>query len=462
MIRRPVYEALGTYQALRFDVLDDMKLGKVVKNAGYAQRNVFGADLISIRWAKGAWGVVDNLTKNFFAVMSFQWPRALASCFALAFRELHSICRNLAGARVGAAGLRGRLVLDVFDLRWHVAEVGYSAVLLRAASRQHRAVRLHHAAFDIPDPGTRRRGVARNVLSIGGVEEGHGVARHGSETCRSEKCIESPRRGHASRNISAPALRTKAVSVNDLTVEVCVDSLDSAIAAERGGANRVELCGSLVEGGVTPSAGLIATARQKISIGLHVMIRPRAGDFYYSADEFEVMRRDVLMAKQLGAEGVVFGILDADANVDIQRTRALVDLARPLKVTYHRAFDMSADLFRSLEQVMETGADRILTSGGAKTALEGAATLRRLVEQAGKRAVIMACGGINDQNVQAVVEETAVREIHVGLRTAAASPMRYRNENISMGSIEGNEYQRYIVLEEKVARLIQAAKPRNA
>ena len=219
----------------------------------------------------------------------------------------------------------------------------------------------------------------------------------------------------------------------------------------------MELCASLVEGGVTPSAGLIATARQKLSIGEHVMIRPRAGDFYYSADEFDVMRRDVLMAKQLGAEGVVFGILDADANIDIQRTRVLVDLARPLKVTYHRAFDMSADLFRSLEQVTETGADRILTSGGAKTALAGAATLRRLVEQAGKRAVIMACGGINDQNVQAVVEKTAVREIHVGLRTASASSMRYRNENISMGSIEGNEYQRYIVLEEKVARLIQAA-----
>ncbi len=168
----------------------------------------------------------------------------------------------------------------------------------------------------------------------------------------------------SSRNLASDSDQSN-LSVTDLTVEVCVDSLDSAIAAERGGANRVELCASLVEGGVTPSAGLIATARQKISIGLHVMIRPRAGDFYYSADEFDVMRRDVLMAKQLGAEGVVFGILDADANIDIQRTRALVDLARPLKVTYHRAFDMSADLFRSLEQVTETGADRILTSGGA-------------------------------------------------------------------------------------------------
>ena len=141
---------------------------------------------------------------------------------------------------------------------------------------------------------------------------------------------------------------------------------------------------------MTPSAGLIATVRQKISIGMHVMIRPRGGDFYYSADEFEVMRRDVLMAKQLGAEGVVFGILDAEANVDVQKTRALVDLARPLSVTYHRAFDMSADLFRSLQQVMETGADRILTSGGAPTAVEGAATLRQLVEHAGQRVIIMA------------------------------------------------------------------------
>ncbi len=224
----------------------------------------------------------------------------------------------------------------------------------------------------------------------------------------------------------------------------------------------MELCASLMEGGVTPSAGLIATARQRVSIALHVMIRPRAGDFYYSADEFDVMRRDVLMAKQLGAEGVVFGILDPDANIDVQKTRALVDLARPLSVTFHRAFDMSADLFRSLEQVRETGADRILTSGGAQTAVEGAATLRRLVKQAGESVIIMACGGINDENVRAVVEKTAVREIHVALRTPAASPMRYRNENISMGTVDENEYQRYIVLEDRVARLIRVASGRDA
>jgi copper homeostasis protein len=245
---------------------------------------------------------------------------------------------------------------------------------------------------------------------------------------------------------------------NNLIVEVCVDAVDSALAAERGGAHRVELCSSLVEGGVTPSAGLIATARQKISIDLHVMIRPRPGDFYYSTDEFAAMQRDVLMAKQLMADGVVFGLLGEDGKVDVPRTRQLVDLARPLKTTFHRAFDMSVDLCQSVQHVVETGADRILTSGGARTALEGAATLRSLVETAAGRVIIMACGGIDAQNVKAIVEKTGVREIHVGLKTSVASPMRYRNENISMGTVEGSEYQRFIVLEDRVERLLRAAR----
>lgn len=245
---------------------------------------------------------------------------------------------------------------------------------------------------------------------------------------------------------------------NEITVEICVDSLESAIAAERGRAKRVELCSDLLEGGITPSAGLIATARKKISIGLQVMIRPRGGDFYYTDDEFDVMRRDLVMAKQLGANGVVFGILDQDANVDIQRTRTLVDLARPLQTTYHRAFDMSADLPRSLEQVVEAGADRILTSGGAQTAVEGAAMLRNLVERANGRVIIMACGGIDDQNVQAVIEKTGVREIHAALRTAVQSPMKYRGKSISMGTSGGGEHQRFVVPEDKVERLVRATR----
>jgi copper homeostasis protein len=244
---------------------------------------------------------------------------------------------------------------------------------------------------------------------------------------------------------------------NEFLVEVCVDSLDSALAAERGGAQRVELCSGLVEGGVTPSAGLIATIRQRISIALHVMIRPRAGDFCYTPDEFSVMQRDVLMAKQLGADGSVFGILDLDGNVDVHKTRQLVELARPLKTTYHRAFDMSADLRRSLEQVIETGADRILTSGGKPTAVEGAESLRNLVELANGRVIVMACGGIDADNLRAVIEKTGVREVHVGLRTPIVSPMRYRNENIAMGTVRGSEYQRFIVEEDRVARLVRAA-----
>jgi copper homeostasis protein len=248
---------------------------------------------------------------------------------------------------------------------------------------------------------------------------------------------------------------------NEIIVEVCVDSTESAIAAECGGAKRVELCASLMDGGISPSAGLIATVRQKVSIGLHVMIRPRAGDFYYTSDEFDAMRRDVEMAKELGADGVVFGILEANANIDVQRTRALVDLAKPLPTTYHRAFDMSADLLRSLERVEETGADRILTSGGAPTAIEGTATLRRLVEAAKGRVIVMACGGIEHKNVQVVIEKTSVREIHVGLRTPVTSPMRRRNPNISMGPFRRNEYQRFVVLEGDVEQLVRAASVYN-
>jgi copper homeostasis protein len=239
-------------------------------------------------------------------------------------------------------------------------------------------------------------------------------------------------------------------------LEVCVDSLESALAAEQGGATRVELCSGLAEGGITPSAGLIATVRQKISITLHVMIRPRPGDFYYSSDEFGAMQRDVLMAKQLGADGVVFGILDLDGSVDIARTRQLVDLAAPLQSTFHRAFDMSIDLSRSLEDVIKTGAHRILTSGGGQKAMDGAGTLKSLVDAAGKRIVVMACGGINAANAQAVIAKTGVREIHAGLRTPVDSPMRTRNEKLSLGTLSGVEYRRFVVRKEDVEQVVRA------
>jgi copper homeostasis protein len=239
-------------------------------------------------------------------------------------------------------------------------------------------------------------------------------------------------------------------------IEVCVDSVASAVAAERGGAKRVELCGSLLEGGVTPSAGLIELVRAQTSIGLHVMIRPRGGDFCYTPEEFETMRCDIIAAKKFGADGVVLGILDVNANVDTERTRQLVELARPLSVTFHRAFDVSADLFRALEDVCTMGADRLLTSGGEPSAAQGIQPIAGLVRAARGRIAIMACGGIDDQNAASIVEQTGVSEIHVGLRSPVASPMMWRNPRISMGTASALEYQRFQVLEENVRSLHRA------
>jgi copper homeostasis protein len=239
-------------------------------------------------------------------------------------------------------------------------------------------------------------------------------------------------------------------------VEVCVDSVSSAMAAERGGAARLELCASLVEGGITPSAGLIETTRAAVSTALHVMIRPRGGDFCYDAHEFEIMRRDIALAKRLGANGVVFGILDVHGSVDVARTRHLVDEARPLSVTFHRAFDMTADLFRALDDFYAAGVERALTSGGESTCLQGQDTIAQLVRQARGRIVIMPGGGIKPGNARGLVDSTGVAEIHVGLRSSLPSPMLYRNPRVSMGSGEGREYERYGVLEEQVRELCDA------
>ena len=239
-------------------------------------------------------------------------------------------------------------------------------------------------------------------------------------------------------------------------VEVCVDSVTSAIAAEHGGAARIELCSGLIEGGVTPSAGLIEVTRAAVSLPLHVMIRPRAGDFFYDAAEFAIMRRDIALAKQMGATGVVFGILEANGNVDVARTRQLVELARPLAVTFHRAFDMTSDLSRALDDVCAAGVDRVLTSGGEPTSLQGDQTILQLLRQARGRIVVMPGSGIKPENARCLVNQTGATEIHVGLRSTFPSPMLHRNPRISMGSLEGREYQRFVVLEEQVRRLCDA------
>jgi copper homeostasis protein len=244
---------------------------------------------------------------------------------------------------------------------------------------------------------------------------------------------------------------------NSVLLEICVDSTASAVAAERGGAHRVELCSNLLEGGTTPSAGLIENVRRKVRINFHVIIRPRGGDFCYSEDEFESMKRDVLTAKQLGADGVVFGILKEDGRVDTARTRCLLDLARPLSTTFHRAFDMSVDPSQALEDAIQAGINRVLTSGGEQRAEDGIATIASLVAAAKDRIAVMVGGGIREANVRRIIAATGAREIHANVGHSVASPMLYRNSKISLGAIKGREYQRVVVLHDRVRRLLDAA-----
>jgi len=202
-------------------------------------------------------------------------------------------------------------------------------------------------------------------------------------------------------------------------LEICVDSVESAIAAQAGGADRVELCANLNEDGTTPSAGMIEVARQNLAIGLQVLIRPRGGDFCYSDLEFEAMKKDIGLARTLGADGVVIGVLEPTAIIDVARTRELADLARPLRVTFHRAFDVVGDPLLALESLVELRVDRILTSGQARTAMEGLIRLTQLAQKAAGRISIMPASGINAQNVRQILAATDVNEIHIGSAVTA-------------------------------------------
>ncbi len=212
-----------------------------------------------------------------------------------------------------------------------------------------------------------------------------------------------------------------------VVVEVCVDDASGVRAARDGGAHRIELTSSLGEGGLTPSRGLLDWASEGNAEDLAVMIRPRRGDFVYDDDDLEVMGRDIDAARNAGAAAVVLGVLRPDGAVDAVRTHALVERARPLEVTFHRAFDLSRDLREALDVLIEIGVERVLTSGGAASALEGAKTIRDLVGHARDRITILAGGGVRPANARQLVEETGVREIHLSasrIRTSTLRPGR--------------------------------------
>ena len=199
-----------------------------------------------------------------------------------------------------------------------------------------------------------------------------------------------------------------------MVVEVCLAGVESAVSAQAGGATRIELCENLAEGGTTPSPATIALTCEKLSIPVHVMIRPRGGDFCYSDLEFAVMRRDVVEAVSLNAAGVVFGLLTQDGEVDMKRTQELIDLARPLSVTFHRAFDVASNPFAALDDLLALGVDRLLTSGQQATAWQGRVLIQELVERVNGRLHIMAGSGINASNAAPLIAATGITEIHVG------------------------------------------------
>jgi copper homeostasis protein len=238
-----------------------------------------------------------------------------------------------------------------------------------------------------------------------------------------------------------------------MVLEICVDSVESAIASQAGGAQRVELCSDLNEGGITPSDGLIQAVRKQVGIDVFVMVRPRGGDSFYTSHEFDVMKADVVRIKQLKADGIVVGMLDQHGHVDVRRTRELVELADPMQVTFHRAFDMSADLDQSLERVIETGAHRILTSGAVQTVSQGAERISQLIAAARGRISIMVGGGIRQENIRKIALRTKVTEFHCSLRIKTQSPVTFRNDSLKLGSVANDEFARYVVLEENVRGL---------
>ena len=218
--------------------------------------------------------------------------------------------------------------------------------------------------------------------------------------------------------------------------EICANSVASCIAAQEGGADRVELCAGIPEGGTTPSFGMIWNARESIDIALNVIIRPRGGDFLYNESELAEMLFDISAAKELGVDGLVFGCLNPDGSVDMENMALLMEAAGDTPVTFHRAFDHTSDPFKALEDIISLGCRRILTSGCRPTAMEGAEMLAQLVEKAGDRIIIMPGCGVNESNIAEIARLSGAREFHFSARESVESSMVFRNPKVAMGSEE--------------------------
>jgi copper homeostasis protein len=251
------------------------------------------------------------------------------------------------------------------------------------------------------------------------------------------------------------------VNEGKMVLEICVDSLESAKAAQEGGAQRVELCSALAEGGLTPSLGMIGAVRESLTIPVFAIVRPRGGQFSYSSQEFAVMKRDIAAAKSNGVDGVVIGVLRNDGTVDTERTRELVELARPMSVTFHRAFDWTPEMEEALEQIIEAGADRILTSGGVANALDASNQISRLVTRAAGRIGIMVCGKVRPENIAEVARKTSATQFHASLRKPQKSQINYQASLVSLGEHDADDLVIYAVAAEDVRAMRNALNARE-
>nr|WP_302830390.1 copper homeostasis protein CutC [uncultured Bacteroides sp.] len=245
--------------------------------------------------------------------------------------------------------------------------------------------------------------------------------------------------------------------MEDCLFEICANSVESCIAAQAGGANRVELCAGIPEGGTTPSYGDIIIAREILNTTkLHVIIRPRGGDFLYSPLEQRIMLKDIDNARQLGADGVVFGCLTAEGDIDITLMKQLMEAAGDMSITFHRAFDVCRNPQKALEDIIGLGCNRILTSGQQPTAEQGIPLLKELEKQAAGRIILLAGCGVNETNIAHIAKETGIHEFHFSARETMRSGMKYHNEAVSMGgTIHIDEYERNVTTAERVKRTIE-------
>lgn len=238
-------------------------------------------------------------------------------------------------------------------------------------------------------------------------------------------------------------------------LEICAADIDSVVAAAKSGADRVELCSALGEGGITPSAGLIAEALKVPGIKVNVLIRPRGGDFLYTPDEVAVMEYDIKLCREMGANGVVIGALTPEGDIDMATCRKLIAATGNMSITFHRAIDVCRSVEDALEQIVELGCHRILTSGHAASAMQGVDTLRQMVAQANGRIAIMAGGGVNPGNAAEIICKSGATEIHGSAKSTVNSLMKFRTADVNMGTPGADEYSRQTTSAEIVAEIVK-------